>query len=88
MSLDRGETRTTWARDRYGNPSRWIALGFALIFSVGLVLAAVYDTGKPALGALVIAFASSFRVAFGQRHIAVELARVLGSKDGGSPKER
>jgi hypothetical protein len=72
--------------DPRGNPSRWVALGFAAFLGLGAVAAALLGQGPEAIVPLAMMFVLSFNVAFGKRGTLAEIAAAFGrrSRNGGS----
>ena len=71
------ELRTRLSDSR-GNPSRWVALGFALLFGLGAVVAACVGQGGHVTAVLAFMFLASFNVAFGRRPMTTQVVGALG----------
>jgi uncharacterized MAPEG superfamily protein len=62
-------------RDRRGEPTRWVALCFAVAFAVGVLFAALTGVGYRVTGILAILFLTSLRIAYGRPDFAADLIR-------------
>lgn len=72
--------------DPRGNPSRWVALGFAAVFGLGAVVAALLGHGPEVIAPLGMMFVLSFNVAFGKRGSLAEIAAAFGRRSQGGSK--
>lgn len=72
--------------DPRGNPSRWVALGFAVLLGLGTVAAALLGQGAEVITVLAMMFVVAFNVAFGKRGTLAEIAAAFGrrQRQGGS----
>jgi hypothetical protein len=73
-----------WLSDPRGNPSRWVALLFAIMFGIGAVTVAVLGQGYPVTAVLAFLFLACFDAAFGRRPVAVQVAAVLARRGRGA----
>jgi hypothetical protein len=64
-----------WFRDQRGEPTRWVALVFAVAFAVGVILAALTGAGYRVTGILAILFMMSLKIAYGRPDMASDLIR-------------
>ena len=70
--------------DPRGNPSRWVALGFAAVLGLGAVAAALMGQGPDVIAPLAMMFFISFNVAFGKRGTLAEIAATFGRRNRAS----
>ena len=68
-----------WLSDPRGNPSRWIALAFAVMFGVAAVVGSLAGLGYGVTG-LVFLFVVCFNVAFDKPSAVAQALSALGRR--------
>jgi hypothetical protein len=76
-----------WLADARGNPSRWVALAFSVVFGGGAVIAALTGEGYRVVLLLAFLFITCFNAAFG-RKAALEQLVVALARSGKSDMPR
>jgi hypothetical protein len=73
MALPSSSGERGWLRTTAGHPSRWVALGLALLLGAGTVAVAIEGSGYRVTAVLASVFVMCFKAAFPQRRVSVLL---------------